>query len=133
MRLNADFSIFITVSIDGNQGINLHFYNAKYKIIGCVIELCNNTTKVTKLIETINDITLNKIPKLEIPSTTQELPAFTLNLKSDYTEFLNEYSGLESVTIKTSDLKIILFELLYFLKKYENNEIPNLIYNLQKE
>lgn len=132
MKLNVDFSIFIAVLIDGNQGINLHFYNDKYKIIGCIIELCNSSNRLIKLVETINDVTLNKIPKIEIPSTKEEPPAFTLILDIDNAEFRNEFSACESVTIKTSELKEILLELLHFLKKYESNEIPNLIYNLKR-
>ena len=133
MTINVNYSIFIGVSVDGHQAVNLWFFEDKNKIIGCLTEGYNTTETVTKLIETINDVTLNRIPKAEIRSKIDEPPAFTLKLTYDDAEFINEYSAYESVKIKTSELKTILFELLYFLKKYENNEIPNLTYNLQKE
>ena len=134
MKLKVDFSVFIRVSIDGTQNVSLLFYKDKYRILSCIPELCSTASTVTKLIETINDIHSNKIPEIALPSTTNDdPPAFTLHLTYNNAEFINEYSANESVTITTAELKEILFEFLYFLNKYENNEIPNLIYTLQKE
>src|SRR5882724_5576732 len=105
MKLNVNYSIFIGVSVDGHQAVNLWFYEDKHKIIGCLTsEGYNTSASIIELIEIINNIFFNKIFKSEITGKIDQPPAFTLNITYDYAEFINEFSAWGSVKISTFQL-----------------------------
>jgi hypothetical protein len=130
MIRNKDFSIFVTVGLEGEQSLNLHFFDERLNIISTLTSEGYNKSSILKGLKENIQKAIDGDSIFEFNGLLGE-SAFCCYVNSLDTKFINLLSAWDDVQITTNQFISILDELINFLQKYENNEIPNLIYNLQ--
>ncbi len=133
MKKDETYSFNISVDENGNQIPCMNFYTTELMFMNNLVvdfEMMNSND-ISELIKNIEDVIYEKKEEFTIDSQEAAFISVKKNFSTleDLLDFDEEGKIIE---VKTLDLLNLFTEWNLFLKKYENNEIPNLKYNLMK-
>lgn len=133
MKKNDDYQFGISIAENGRQYAGISFHNNRYKFMNNLIADYEMMTSsyIDRVITEVDSVICGTKDEFYFGAAVGILVKMKETLLEDYLELMPEDKRI--VTVPTEDVKKMLLDWHSFLKRYENNEIPNLTYNLKKE